>query len=174
MAMLLPPPSVAVKPESVICDEVFVVVGEILNVATATVPFGTSTLLDPVLTIRQLALPAAAGHASTSPETEDTVEVCATLTALKSADEYFRVHCAPVGFALPDANEIFTATLEPGAPDPPDNDSTGWADAPPTTVRKQITATLIQISPQKIRLADVIDVAGPIGTTRGKPTAAER
>jgi hypothetical protein len=26
---LLPPPSVAVKPESVICDEVFVVVGEI-------------------------------------------------------------------------------------------------------------------------------------------------
>jgi len=113
--------------------------------------------LEPVLTIRQDALPAPPGHANTSPETDDTAEVCATLTELKSADEYVRVHCAPVGFVPPAENEIFTATLAPGAPDPPDNETTGWADAPPTTAaRMQIGANFIQISPRTIRLDGVI------------------
>jgi hypothetical protein len=92
--------------------------------------------LEPVLTTRQVALPVPAGHANTSPETDDTADVGATLTELKSVGEYCRIHCAPVGFVTPDENEIFTATLAPGAPDPPDNETKGWADTPPTTAAR--------------------------------------
>ena len=135
------------------------------------------------MTIRQVALLAPVGHASTSPETDDTAEVCATLTELKSVDEYCRVHCAPVGFVPPDANEIFTATLAPGAPDPPDNETTGWAHRPPTAAaRIQIGANFIQISPQMICCDASFLEAGSVGTARENrssmprhsPTGAER
>ena len=50
-------------------------------------PLGTSTVSEPILMIMQVALPAPAGHKNVSPETDDTVEVCATETELKSMDE---------------------------------------------------------------------------------------
>jgi hypothetical protein len=122
---LLPLPSVAERPESEMDDEVLFVVGDIWNVATASVPLGTSTLVEVRLMTRQFALLTPVEHESTSPETEVTVEVVAMVTELKSVDEKFRTHCAPVGrvpFAL---NDMFTLTLPPGEPDPPDRISDG-------------------------------------------------
>ena len=43
--------------------------------------------MEPILMIRQVALLAPAGHENTSPETDDTTDVCATVTELKSVDE---------------------------------------------------------------------------------------
>ena len=53
----------------------------------AIVPFGTRTLLEPKLMIRQVALLRAAGHEIVSPEIDDTAEVGAIVTELKSTDE---------------------------------------------------------------------------------------
>jgi hypothetical protein len=83
----LPLPSVAERPESEMGDEVLFVVGDIWNVATASVPLGTSTLEEPRLMIRQFALLAPLEQESTSPEMEVTVEVAVTVTELKSVEE---------------------------------------------------------------------------------------
>ena len=84
---LLPLPSVAERPESVIDDEVLFVAGDIWNVATASVPLGTSTVEELRLMIRQFALLAPVAHESASPETEVTVEPAVIVTELKSVDE---------------------------------------------------------------------------------------
>jgi hypothetical protein len=84
---LLPEPSVAERLESVMGDEVLVVVEAIWKVATASVPLGTSTVLEVRLMIRQFALLAPLEQESTSPEMEVTVEVAVTVTELKSVEE---------------------------------------------------------------------------------------
>jgi hypothetical protein len=57
----------------------------------ATVPFGTTTVLDARLIIRQFTWPAAFEHDRTSPE-PIAVELAATVTELMSVDEKFSVH----------------------------------------------------------------------------------
>lgn len=84
---LLPVPSVAERFVSVMGDEVLVVVGDMWKVATAKVPLGTSTVVELRLIIRQFALLEPVEHESTSPETEVTVEVLATVTEVKSVEE---------------------------------------------------------------------------------------
>ena len=84
---LLPLPSVAERPVSVIGDDVLLVVADIWKVATASVPLGTSTLEEVRLMTRQFALVAPVEQESTSPETDVTVEVAATVTELKSVEE---------------------------------------------------------------------------------------
>jgi hypothetical protein len=56
-------------------------------VATASVPLGTSTLVEVRLMTRQFALLAPVEHESTSPEMDVTVEVAVTVTELKSVEE---------------------------------------------------------------------------------------
>jgi hypothetical protein len=123
---LLPEPSVAERLESVMGDEVLVVVEAIWKVATASVPLGTSTLVEVRLMIRQFALLAPVEHESTSP-TEVTAELVVMVTELKSVDEKFSVHPAPVGEVPLALNVMFTFTLPPGEPDPPERVSDGWA-----------------------------------------------
>ena len=84
---LLPVPSVAERPVSVMGDEVLFVVGDMWKVATANVPLGTSTVVELRFIIRQFALLEPVEHESTSPETEVTVEVLATVTEVKSVEE---------------------------------------------------------------------------------------
>ena len=84
---LLPLPSVAERPVSVMGDDVLLVVADIWKVATASVPLGTSTLEELRLMTRQFALVAPVEHESTSPETDVTVDVAVTFTELKSVEE---------------------------------------------------------------------------------------
>src|ERR1700730_10174033 len=90
----------------------------------AIVPFGTTTVLDARLIIRQFPWPDAVEHDSASP-TLVAVEVAATVTELISVEEKLRTHWMPVG-CVPLAWKFrFKATLPPGAPDPEASPSEG-------------------------------------------------
>ena len=84
---LLPLPSVAERFESVIDDEVFVVVGDMWKVATPSVPLGTSVVVEVRLMIRQFALLAPVEHENISPDMALTPDDAAIVTELKSVEE---------------------------------------------------------------------------------------
>ena len=94
---LLPLPSVAERFESEMDDEVLFVVGDIWKVATPSVPFGTSVVVEVRLMIRQFALVAPVEHESTSPDKELTEDEGVICTELKSVEEKLKTHWAPVG-----------------------------------------------------------------------------